>query len=235
VPPGSVRLATVAPEADVSSGWLGGRRLQRSRQKATAGRDSLRARMHFFLHLAPDAKWGRTWDSFQALLAMLSCTIYVMVNTYAPADECSLMPEQAGLVVELVTSALFTSDYVLQLFLAKRRIRHVLSLVALAELLTVHLPPARPRRGGPDLGGRDRGLLVELCVRPLPPPHALPAYRPPRPFLPQPAQDSDSFTHHATMLGLYIFTIVLVAACMLQSSAVHACPSRRPRAMLSLL
>jgi len=88
--------------------------------------------------------------------------------------------------------------------------------VALAELLTVHLPPARPRRGGPDLGGRDRGLLVELCVRPLPPPHALPAYRPPRPFLPQPAQDSDSFTHHATMLGLYIFTIVLVAACMLQ-------------------
>jgi len=234
VPPGSVRLATVAPEADVSSGWLGGRRLQRSRQKATAGRDSLRARMHFFLHLAPDAKWGRTWDSFQALLAMLSCTIYV-VNTYAPADECTLMPEQAGLVVELVTSALFTSDYVLQLFLAKRRIRHVLSLVALAELLTVHLPPARPRRGGPDLGGRDRGLLVELCVRPLPPPHALPAYRPPRPFLPQPAQDSDSFTHHATMLGLYIFTIVLVAACMLQSSAVHACPSRRPRAMLSLL
>ena len=92
--------------------------------------------MHFFLHLAPDAKWGRTWDSFQALLAMLSCTIYV-VNTYAPADECTLMPEQAGLVVELVTSALFTSDYVLQLFLAKRRIRHVLSLVALAELLTV--------------------------------------------------------------------------------------------------
>ena len=29
-------------------------------------------------------------------------------------------------------------------------------------------------------------------------------------------QDSDSFMHHATMLGLYIFTIVLVAACMLQ-------------------
>ena len=116
-------------QTSLQDGWAA-RRLQRSRQKATAGRDSLRARMHFFLHLAPDAKWGRTWDSFQALLAMLSCTIYV-VNTYAPADECTLMPEQAGLVVELVTSALFTSDYVLQLFLAKRRIRHVLSLVAL--------------------------------------------------------------------------------------------------------
>ena len=78
---------------------------------------TMRARLHTWLYGGPNAKWGFRWDVLQAVLACLSCGIYI-ANTYAEVGACSLMPPTAELMVEIVTGAFFLVDYGLALFLA---------------------------------------------------------------------------------------------------------------------
>ena len=172
------------PQLMQSNSWAW-HRLQRSRQSAAAAaaRGTRRARLQFWLHDAPDARWGMRWDLIQGVMALISVFAYI-INTYtpwhAPGGGCfDWWPNQTELIFEIIFSIFFSLDYMLNLFLARERthththththairglphtqhsahcnatslsdtccalfccfagIRHVLSAIALAELLTV--------------------------------------------------------------------------------------------------
>ena len=190
--------------------WVS-RRIGRSRQMQAANRGGaqgdLRVRVHNFLYGGRKAKWGSRWDLLQALLAALSCVIYI-VGTYYPATQCTTLPPQVELPFELISAVLFSADYVLHLFLATRRIRHVLSPVALAELLTI-LPSfimaaSQHTACGSSTFAFFRFLRLARFMR---------IVRLSR-FMR--SQDSDSFVHQVSVLGVTCICIILVAACAFQ-------------------
>ena len=102
-------------------------RLQRSRQSAAAAaaRGTRRARLQFWLHDAPDARWGMRWDLIQGVMALISVFAYI-INTYtpwhAPGGGCfDWWPNQTELIFEIIFSIFFSLDYMLNLFLARER------------------------------------------------------------------------------------------------------------------
>ena len=114
------------PHLMQSNSWAW-HRLQRSRQSAAAAaaRGTRRARLQFWLHDAPDARWGMRWDLIQGVMALISVFAYI-INTYtpwhAPGGGCfDWWPNQTELIFEIIFSIFFSLDYMLNLFLARER------------------------------------------------------------------------------------------------------------------
>ena len=211
------RITQAAAEADQSKtiSWVM-RRMSRSRHVRAADRGSRRARLLFFLHLGPKAKWGLRWDLLQAVLASIGCVMYV-VNTYATVEQCTLFDRTFELAFEVTGTLLFTADYFLNFFLSPRRIRHVLSIVPIAELLTVipvWLQAIMIAVGIMDIDDIAGCTSANFAfVKFLRLARFLRIVRLAR-FLR--GQDADSFRYHVWVLCMSIFSIVLVAACAFQ-------------------
>ena len=194
-----------------SQTWLGNR-LKRSRQLQFASKKSstIRSRLKFFLYSGPNAVWGMRWDVLQALLASLSCLLYIW-GTYLPPGQCStVLPAGFEQTFELVATLFFIADYILSLFLAKRRIMHMLSPVTFAELLTI-LPVFLHMALVEDITECNSstfafGRFLRLA-------RFLRIVRVAK-FMR--GQDSDSFWHHIVVLCTSVVCIVLVSACTFQ-------------------
>lgn len=203
--------------------------LQRNRNLTAArswyARGNLRARVAIFLYSGSDAKWGMRWDVLQCVLALLSCCVYI-VGTYASPGECSVLPYAFEQAFELIASGFFTIDYTLGIFLATRRIRHVLSPIALAELLTIlpvflqliffnidQMSASSAEAVSYFAAAIDCNASTFAFGRFLRLARFMRIVRLAR-FMR--GQDTDSFWHHVTVLLLSITCIVLVSACTFQ-------------------
>ena len=103
-----------------------------ARSVALVRGENTRARLQIYLY--SKTRLGMGWDVLQAMLAILSCALYIK-STYDV--ECVSISAGIDVTIELVVFGFFLADYLLSFYLARDKLVFVLSPVAVADLLTI--------------------------------------------------------------------------------------------------